>query len=465
MPKKRNRIKPFKPSLATSTTSSSSSSGSGGYKASKSVNELLANLRLAGAGPSSSPSLPATSPSVPPAIREILQIPETPSPAPRRPVRQRFDSHGRRLPAGPAPPRSWLLGGREDGNVSNSLSRSLRVSYSGVDRSTLPGAPLPQPGSLIDLTLRRLAADWDIHRVFNQYHLYFVPSHLKPALIRYVGVASDSGVSISDLRVILQPPENVFSDGELDDQSGANSEITCLDLSASIGRSLKLKDVIDVLFSVVEPDAIDEPQDSWETVDTSPSPPRLLLPNLTHLSLALDPRGPGDVSWKQLLSLSSKLPSVTHLSLAYWPEPCLTPWAKFSTVSSPQGRNIPYAGTNYYSHSLDHDWSEALLVLRMLSKNFYKLEFLDLTGCATWFKALHLKDGHDYIDWSGSWGKLTLLRLYTGWAPGIDAMASDQAAYTSAIDTAKCIERHIVAMRAGKGRFITVERDKTEAEK
>lgn len=398
------------------------------------------------------------SPSVPPAIRELLQIPETPPPAPRRPVRQRFDSHGRRLPAGPAPPRSWVSR-RNDDDAAALLSRSLRVNFSGFDRTTLPGAWLPQQNSLIDITLRRLAIDWDLHRVYNQYHLYFVPSHLKPALIRYVGITSDGGISLSDLKIILLPPEGVYTDEELDMQSRANAEITCLDLSASIGRTLKLRDVSDILFSATGSETTDEIQDSWEAVDVSPSPPRLLLPNLTHLSLALDPKSPRDVSWKQLLSLSSKLPSVTHLSLAYWGEPCLTPRAMFSTISSPQGRSIPYGGTNYYSHSIDHDWSEALLVLRMLSNNLYKLEFLDLTGCATWFKALQLRDGHDCVDWSGSWGKVTLLRLYTGWKLGAEAMVSDQAAYTSASDTAKSVEKHIVAMRAGKGRFITVERD------
>jgi hypothetical protein len=419
-------------------------------------------LRHHSAGPSSSPSLPVTSPSVPPAIREILQIPETPSPAPRRPVRHRFDSHGRRLPAGPAPPRSWLSSRRDD-DAENSLSKTLRVSFSAFDRNTLPGAPLPQPGSLIDITLRRLAADWHLHRVYNQYHVYFVPSHLKPALIRYIGITSESGIRPSDLETILLPPKDAYSDDLADGLARTNAEITCLDLSASVGKSLRLKDISDILLNKNESQSVDEPQESWEFADASPSPPRLLLPNLTHLSLALDPRGAQNVSWKQLLSLSSKLSSVTHLSLSYWPEPCLTPRAKFSTVSSPQGRNIPYGGTNYYSHSVDHDWSEALLVLRMLSNNFYKLEFLDLTGCATWFTALQLRDGHDCVDWSGSWGKLTHLRLCTGWELGADAMPSDRIAYTSAVDTAKSVERHIVAMRAGTGRFITVERDHVDA--
>ncbi|KAK2590419.1 hypothetical protein QQS21_011892 [Conoideocrella luteorostrata] len=463
MPKKRNHVKTFKPSFTASTTGSSSSLPSDSHDAKsppKGVNELLANLRQATAGPSSSRSLPVTSPSVPPAIREILQIPETPSPIPRRPVRQRFDNHGRRLPPGPAPPRSWAARQSIEGDAENSLLRSRRISYSGLDRNALPGAPLPDRGSLIDVTLKRLAVDWDIHRIYNQYHLYFVPGHLKAALIHYIGVASGAGVSLNDLKTVLFPPEDMYSEGELDSHSRSNFEVTCLDLSASIGKSLRLKDVLDLLFRDVKPQSLEEPQESWEAAYNSPSPPpAILLPNLTHLSLALDPRGSRDASWKQLLTLSSKLPTVTHLSLAHWPEPCLTPRSKCSTVSSPQGCTIPYGGTNIYSHSLDHDWSEALLVLRMVSNNFYKLEFLDLTGCAAWFNALQLEDGHDFVDWAGSWGKITLLRLHTGWSLGTEAMISDHTAFSDAVAIAKTVEKHIRAMRAGKGRFITVERD------
>ncbi|KAG5981681.1 hypothetical protein E4U55_002690 [Claviceps digitariae] len=466
MPKKRNHVKTFKPSLPASSlnlscASSSSSSSAPAAKSSKSVNELLANLRHSAAGGPSSPRpLPTTSPSVPPVIREILQIPEHPSPPPRRPARQRFDIDGRRLPAGPAPPRSWVLRQSALDNVEKSLSRSLRIRYSSLDSTSLPGAPLPHPGSLIAISLKSLAVDWDIHRVYNQYHLYFIPSHLKSALIRYVGLSSEGGISLMDLRTILLPPECIYTDEKLDNQGSANSEITCLDLSGSIGRSLRLKDICSLLFSHYKADAnVERLQDSWEAADISPSPPRLLLPNLTHLSLALDPQSKRDVSWKQLLTLSSKLPNVTHLSLAYWPEPCLAPRAKSSTVSSSYGHNIPYGGTTIYSHFLDHDWSEALLVLRMLSNHFYKLEYLDLTGCASWFEALQRRDGHDFVDWSDSWGKVAVLRLSVGWKLGADAMLSDRAAYTKAVDTAKTVERHIRSMRAGKGNFITVERD------
>ncbi|KND88781.1 hypothetical protein TOPH_06616 [Tolypocladium ophioglossoides CBS 100239] len=455
-------VKSFKPYPVASLAQSSASSATD--KPAKGVNELLANLRHASiSGSSSSPRpLPTAAPSVPPAIRQILQLPESPVLLPRRPVRQRFDGHGRRLPAGPAPPHSWVSRRPGDAIVEGQSSRSSRLSCSGSARTILPGAYVPAPGSLIDVVLRRLAFDWELHRVYNQYYLYFLPSHLKPALIRYVGVAAQQGVSLADLRAILLPSDDVYDEDELGDESVSNAQVTYLDLSGSIGRTLRLKDVSDLLFPSNQSPSSEVLQDSWDAADMVPNPPRILLPNLTHLSLALEPIGPHDASWKQLLALSTKLSTVTHLSLAFWPDPCLTPRARFSSVTSPQGQNISYGGTNYYSHSIDHDWSEALLVLRMLSKNLYKLEFLDLTGCAPWFKALKLVDGHDFVDWVGSWGKMTLLRLYTGWTPGEDALPSDRIAYREAVEMAGSIEKHIIAKRAGKGRFITVERNTME---
>ncbi|KAM5348159.1 hypothetical protein ACJ41O_007983 [Fusarium nematophilum] len=458
MPKKRNHIKSFKPSSTASPTAASTSGNSD--KPTRSVNELLANLRRTSIGPAASQStLPATAPSVPPAIREILQIPDTPAPAPRRVARQRFDGHGRRLPAGPPPPRSWVARRTADTSDEASSSSPSQLSARRLEDTCLPGTYLPARGSLIDIVLQKLSYDWDFHRVYNQYHLYFVPNHLKPALVRYVGIASQDGLSLGDLKVILLPPPESFDEEELDSAAAANLEVNYLDLSGSVGRSIRLKELNELLFPPREEGPSVELQDSWDAAETIPSPPRSLLPNLTHLSLALHPHHSSSASWRQLIALSSKLTTVTHLSLAYWPEPCFTPRARQSTVASPQGSRIPYGGTNLYSHSLDHDWSEALLVLRMLSKNLYALEFLDLSGCSPWFKALMAESGHDFVNWADSWGKITELRLYTGWTPGQDAPPSERANYREAIDMAKSVEKHIRTMRAGKGRFVVVERD------
>lgn len=453
MPKKRN-IKSFKPTAGSSSSIAAD-------RPQRSVNELLANLRRTSIGPSAAtqPAHPATAPSVPPVIREILQIPETPAPRSRRPVRQRFDGNGRRLPAGPPPPRSWVSRSLTDDANSGAWSGASRLSLCLADTS-LPGTYLPARGSLIDIVLRKLAYDWDFHRVYNQYHLYFVPNHLKAALIRFVGIASEEGLSLSDLKAILLPPPDTFTEDDLEGRTISNGEVNYLDLSGSIGRSLKLKDVGELLFPTTDQDST-EPQDSWDVPEAVLSPPRTLLPNLTHLSLALDPRHASSASWKQLIGLSSKLTSLTHLSLAYWPDPCLITRGRQSFVASPQG-NIPYGGTNLYSHSIDHDWSEALLVLRLLSKNLYALEFLDLTGCTPWFKALLAESDHDHVDWVTNWGKITELRLYTGLQLGDDALPSERTNYREAINMAKNVERHIRASRAGKGRFVVVERDELD---
>jgi hypothetical protein len=328
---------------------------------------------------------------------------------------------------------------------------------------TLPGIYLPERGSLIDLTLRRIAHDWHYQRYYNQYHLYFVPNHLKPALIRSIEVVGGHALSLSDLKTLLLPPPEASGEAELECESIINREMTYLDLSGSVGRAIQLKELTEFLFPSNQTNVSEEPEDSWDVAaETAPSPPRSLLPNLTHISLAIEPQQSAGVSWKQLLHFSSRLSSITHLSLAFWPEPCLTPQARNATVSTPQGRNIPYGGTSYYSHSLDDDWSEALLVLRMLSRNLYELEFLDLSGCGAWFKALMLELEHDHVDWTGSWGKISLLRLRVGWTPSVDTAPSEVVAYTEQMETAARIEKHIAAKRAGKGRIITVERDRPE---
>lgn len=324
----------------------------------------------------------------------------------------------------------------------------------------LPGQYLPAPGSLLDVVLQRIANEWDFIRVYDWYNLYHIPSHLKPALMRQLAMSREAGMTIADLKALLIMPDNEDGLSFRPEQGGnADVDVNALDLTGCIGKSLRLKDVKELLFPSATRPPPDELQDSWDVeADASASIPRALLPHLTHVSLALNPQYARNASWRHLLAMAERLSAVTHLSLAYWPEPCLTPNATLTSVASPQGRSIPYGGTNYYSHSLDHDWSEALLVLRMLAKSFYELEFLDLTGCAAWFKALTLRDGHDFVDWAGHWGKITQLRLNVGWRLGGDAMPSDIIAYNEARQAAASVERHIISTRGGRGRFITVER-------
>lgn len=377
-------------------------------------------------------------------------------------MRQRLDARGRRLPAGPAPPRSWTARPPSAPRREAAALPSPLASWR-LNQALLPGSLAPHPGSLIDIVLKRLALDWDVHRVYNQHYLYLLPPHIKPALIRYVGLFSGrGGVTAADVRNILVGPADACEYGE--HRAHAVDGITWLDLSGSTGRSIRLKELGDILFPAVEVPEPTETLECWEAGDdaaghAAPTPLGALLPGLTHLSLALDPSDPGEAPWKQLLSLSSKLSGLTHLSLAFWPVPCLAPRSRLCTVGTPQGRSIAAGGTSYYSHSLDDDWSEALLVLRMLSTNLYKLEFLDLCGCADWLEALVRQDGHDYVDWAGSWGKVTTLRLLSGGASAEGTASTAGRGAASAAEMAERVERHIVAQRAGRGRFVTVERD------
>jgi hypothetical protein len=245
-----------------------------------------------------------------------------------------------------------------------------------------------------------------------------------------------------------------------------NETFTYLDLSGSVGRSLKLRELSDLLFPP-EAEPVDA-QESWDAPEnTSPDIPRPLLPNLTHLSLALDPGSPHAVSWRQLLAFAAHLPGLTHLSLAFWPEPTLTPNATLATVVSPQtGRSLQYGGTGPYSHSLDDDWAEAVLILRRLSRRLYGLEYLDLTGCGAWFPALWAtagEEGDESVDWAGAWGKITTLVLHPGYrfveehGKGGDDEGDELVRFWGLLSAARRVEGHIRAQRAGKGRFITVE--------
>ncbi len=142
----------------------------------------------------------------------------------------------------------------------------------------------------------------------------------------------------------------------------------------------------------------------------------------------------------------------------------------FAKVKSPTtGRSVQYGGTGPYSHSLDNDWTEASILLKKLSRALYRLEYLDLTGCADWFPAL--KGGVSVaeaqsVDWAGDWGKIITLRLCSGYALPEDATAGQISRFADWISAATEVEKHIRTQRSGKGRWITVEKDSlSEGEK
>ncbi|TEA14233.1 hypothetical protein C8034_v003729 [Colletotrichum sidae] len=473
MPKKRHQAKYSKPqSTAPSSLGASSSASTSVGSKSKGVNELLADLRRSSLASSSRTTLTTTTPTVPPALQHILQIPDLPPQPPRRVPR--FDATGRRLPPGPPPPLSWLS--RSSSNVS-SRAHANDARRTGGALQGLPGSYEPDKGSLMDMLLRRMAMHWHFQRDYDRYYLHTLPTRVRAALVRYVGLWHETGLSAGDLRNILIPPTLDEEDGGQDrhglgpeDLVSLNCDIYALDLAGSVGNSMTVKELADVIYPrQLAREAPKEVQESWDTAD-APSLPPTLLPNLTHLSLAAVPGvsgGPG-LSWKQLLSFAAKSPTLTHLSLAYWPEPTLTPNAKATTMVSPEGHVAQYSSTGPYAHTLDDNWSEAVILLRKLSKLWYRLEHLDLTGCSSWWKALKADaNGNDAktsskVDWCGPWGKVSHLRLRYGYELDANKPFAEKEKIETAAALAKSIEMHIILKRSGQGRFITVDSDRAD---
>lgn len=461
MPKKRSHNRYSKPpSIAPPSLALSSSQTTKRHE--RSVNQLIAEMRRSGIrqnGAQNSSATIAPTPTLHPSLRQIFRLPDTPAPPPRR--IQRRDANGRRLPPGPPPPSSWSS---QSQNASDSFVTDTAWD---IQYWRLPDAYVPEAGSLIDQLLRKIAQDWERQREWNQFYLYTLPSHLRIALLTYVAELYEPGLSIKDLRLILAGPSDeklAEYNIEKPDMNHLNGDIFYLDLAESVGKSLTVKGLSELL---CPPKAVPEQpvlQESWDAPELIPVPisgPLKILPNLTRLSLAIDPEQAINISWKQLLSLAGKLPAITHLSLAGWPEPSWTPNAKFAKVISlSTGMSVQYGGTGPYSHSLDNDWTEAVMILRRLSKALYSLEYLDLTGCGNWSIALsEIVEGNYSVDWVGDWGKMTTLRLNSGYVLTDDSTDREVLQVQRWVSSARTVESHIRARRSGKGRWITVEKD------
>lgn len=451
MPKKRRQNKYNKPpstapALLRSTAASRSNVYHDDTSQAQGVNELLAILRRTGLDSSEQRVSVAAQPTVPPGLRHLLQIPGTP-PRPTSLVeeleeqRRRLDTV-RRLVAGPAPPRSWSTlepVGYTDG-PPRILEADARKDHA---QRSMPGVRLPASRSLVGMVLREFARSWEFQKERCRPYLYELPAGLQVALIAYLAKYKDKGVSLGDLKAILLPPPDFQADQ--DDPalrpSVRNEDFHFLDLSWSLGRSLKLQKLSDLLFPPqLEPVG---PQESWDAPEPEAANiPRPLLPNLTHLSLALNPAVQSKVSWRHLLAFATHLPGLTHLSLAFWPEPRLTP--------------SEYTFTMEQSLTLSN-WGEAIGVLRWLSRRLYRLEYLDISGCGAWFPALSEGRLGEMVDWVGAWGKITTLVLHPGYQLPEDAKQSAVQQYAYIVDNARKVEGHIRAQRRGKGRSITVE--------
>ncbi|OBT47715.1 hypothetical protein VE00_02206 [Pseudogymnoascus sp. WSF 3629] len=367
-----------------------------------SVNDLLKTLRRSYISPETSHETTVQTPTLPPSLRNLLDLPSTPTPRPRRP--QRLDANGRRLPAGPAPPQSWL-------DSSRHAPKPETESTAGVQSSRrpalhhLPGITRkPRPGSLVDCCLRRMAEDWDFQNEYNQYHLASLPTRLRTLLLSYIArYGPVDGVGYVGLERLLQLPKDDDSGQEVN-----NEDFTRLDLASAVGSSVSLKHVMRLIHPPTNdsiPAAV-----SWDAPSLPQSIRASPLIGLTHVSLA----NPGPAaSWVALLAFAAATPTLTHVSLASWPAPNLTPNAtainaKMTARGSPV---VNLAAEDRYAHSIDLDFSAAAAILRRLARRWYSLEYLDVDGCAEWWKALYWGTEDEGIDWAGDWARVRCISM------------------------------------------------------
>ncbi|KPI39290.1 uncharacterized protein AB675_5188 [Cyphellophora attinorum] len=476
MPKKRTGkallIKP-----GSQAASSASSSQHDDASTRPSVNDLIReSRRLQLRDQSVHPTSLSPAASVPPELRNVLDLPTPEAPPPRpgirrfrpSPTAQPERGSGRtRIVPGPSPPRSWLIHSRHRPR-DVAIQQVMRRIDNPVE---LPGAFFPSQPSLLDSTLRELAQNWDYHAAYDGTYLQDVPIKLREVLLTYIAIFNDK-ITNNPLRILFDPriaDGNALLDG---DRSGMirsdTSEVTRLDASGFLEDGARLRQIENSLLTSVqnkpaEDDKADFVPDAWDAEDSRLPPPQpgLKFVNLKHLSLALNP-ATGDktyttASWKTLLRLCGHLSTLESLSLAHWPQPTYTSIAAQTnarieiTNSTSSAPRVSFGGTNMYSR-LDNDFRESAGILRSLSQKLHSLTWLDLTGCTDWWEALYWRppagaaaevdapfvdDDTSFIatragsfistragssgrcnyapDWNGAWRSITYISLRVGY--------------------------------------------------
>ncbi|KAI4160756.1 MAG: hypothetical protein LQ342_005469 [Letrouitia transgressa] len=419
MPKKR-APQPHKPTTPVHPSLSSKPSSHSAV-VDHSVNNLLHRLRISQTPPAHTdklrPSLNIES--VHPSLNTILQIPDTPGP--------RLDGSlvgsRRRGPPGPAPPRSWLSQSKYTAKQAQKKTLNLDGSKElvGLSEERLPGLDLPDRRTLLHQTLKALAERWNWHVQYNQYYLATIPVRHKQALLSYIADLNRDDVDHIGLETLF------LDETQLEGATGSET-VTHLDLSAAVGKRLKLKDLKDILtrFAATDyasssaPLASDSTQDRWDTEESLALPtsvPTPRFPSLTHLSLSYPHP---NVSWRSLLAVSPHLSTLTHLSLAGWPLPSLTPNSTTAYRVTPRGP-VSYGTSHFYS-VLDGDYNGAASVLRRLCRDTYCLRWLDLAACSGWVCALGYTDE---IEWCRAWSGLETVKIGQGRVPGCLKAESD----------------------------------------
>ncbi|KAF2398206.1 hypothetical protein EJ06DRAFT_127537 [Trichodelitschia bisporula] len=440
MPKKHTRK--FTPGsylsrASASTASHGASSSSSTAGSTRSVNERLEQLRLEQAPRATLEQRQqvteiATTHSMPPQLRRILQIPETAPPPPRA---------GRRVPRaartpGPPPPQSWL-----QGDTSSSSSSSLTPDADEMPRkqaarfkpdwfnriSTLiDGVPFPLPKTLLGQSLKATARNWETIAAGQSDGLGRLPAHLKGNLLAYLGLyCGEKGIDIDFLRALFRA--EVAEDG-----ATGSEELQVLDLSGLISENLSMPSLVRyfekkdtaVNSSSSQGENTDAESsfvaDSWEnSIPTGLHTPR--FPNLTRLSLA---RAGRFASWQSLLHLSDHLSTITHLSLAYWPKP--------QTLMSME-RLPPNVPPGEYELG-DDELQDGYDLISRISRNTYCLKWLDLQGCGQWLDMLTWEpvEPQGWVSdrnsppplsrryatyWSTHWKQLEYVNLSQAWIP------------------------------------------------
>ncbi|KAJ5633727.1 hypothetical protein N7528_001569 [Penicillium herquei] len=458
------------------------------------VNDLINHLRRTQGlgsheGSASSSRLFGPQRSLPPTLRTVLQLPEHPAPRPRRNIfHTRINGRPRRLPPGPAAPASWSSETRTNRHtVSKNGNMEPWFKDQIVYRlNRLPGR-FPPPTSLKHLAFVKTAINWTWYVEELGEFLAETPSHLKEMLLSYVAFywkpANSANVmnglrplylSQADYQRLAEAhPGRRFQSSQLTDPQTVR-----LDLSKAIGYWLTMREVRRALrlpsSSSHTPDPSTESNvpESWDETEAEtevgavPRPIQgRLFPGLRYLSLA-HPKI-GSVSWNELVSLTSHLPTLTHLSLAHWP-----------ALRAEHDPNLR---------------ADQAAILRQIARNTYCLEWLDLEGCTGWIEALTPEldpadnpttVGSDGPDWNGPWRNVGHLILSPGYWVHLppeeqigtttrsmaaqsrenwDKAWNDAADFYSDVLAAQKVADAIKALRKGKGKAIVVETGEDEA--
>ena len=387
--------------------------------------------------------------SVPPELRGILGVPES---APPR-ARPGFRTRERLRTPGPAPPKSWTAlgsgrwmptlafrGRRKGGKTARGPVERFKPQAVGrfARLTGLENDPGQHRGAetLLHYTLKTVVMQWDMLDEEDYPALAEFPLQLRLQLLSYMCVHGPR-INIEAFEALTQGSDKVAQ----------------LDLSGLVGHGTLTLPRFTKRFRPDQSKTIStanlDVADSWEDVDpyssildTGLSPSR--FSDLTHLSIS---HPPPTTLWRDLLAFTKHTPQLTHLSLAYWPRPTLTPNLSTTTVSSQYSSDVIAGGSHIYS-SLDQDLSEPASLLRQLSVNLLRLQWLDLEGCTHWAPALALlasipelptNTNHD-DEWSinsstalsvftDTWKNLCFINMAQGWLPtyaGLKALPTQQ---------------------------------------